>query len=171
MMGTRRLAALLVAVAALAAAAVQAWPAPVAAASPAPAPAPTVTASASPALAQDAPDPDIVRVGSTFYAFTTGTTWGNRIGIATSTSADPRTGWSAPPGSTAIPAIPPAPWQVKDTSTSPGVFQVGGTWIMFYDAVVATPGAGQGKYCLSVATAAKVTGPYTDSSSGPLVCQ
>ncbi|HEX7353864.1 MAG TPA: family 43 glycosylhydrolase [Mycobacteriales bacterium] len=171
MMGTRRLAALLVAVAALAAAAVQAWPAPVAAATPAP----TVTASASPALAQDAPDPDIVRVGSTFYAFTTGTTWGNQIGIAKTTSADPRTQWttvgSAFPGTPYSGSAGLAPWQRNNTATSPGVFQVGSTWIMFYDAVVATPGAGQGKYCLSVATAAKVTGPYTDSSSGPLVCQ
>ena len=43
-------------------------------------PAPVVSASSTPALAQDAPDPDVVRVGSTFYAFTTGTTWGNQIG-------------------------------------------------------------------------------------------
>ncbi|MGH3745046.1 MAG: family 43 glycosylhydrolase, partial [Mycobacteriales bacterium] len=95
---------------------------------------------------------------------------GNRIGIATSTSADPSTGWKAPGGSTALPAIPPAGWQVKDTSTSPGVYQHAGKWIMFYDAVVAT-GTGKSLYCLSVATASAVTGPYTDTSTGPLECQ
>ena len=134
-------------------------------------PAPKVSPSSRAALAQDAPDPDVVRVGSTFYAFTTGTTWGNRIAIATSSSANPSTGWNAPGGSTAFLQAPPAAWQMKDTSTSPGVFQVGSTWVMFYDAKVATAGAAHGIYCLSVATASRITGPYTDSSKGPLECQ
>src|ERR1700704_6674350 len=38
-----------------------------------------------------APDPDVERFGSTFYAYTTGTNWGNHIGILTSTR--PAAGW------------------------------------------------------------------------------
>lgn len=132
-------------------------------------PPPAVTPSASAALALDAPDPDVVRVGSTFYAFTTGTTWGNQIGIAATTSADPRTGWHTvgsafrANGATA----PPAAWERNNSPTSPGVIGVGGRWVMFYDAIVDASGV----YCLSVATAASVTGPYTDTSSGPVECQ
>ena len=42
------------------------------------------------------PDPDIVRVGSTWYAYTTGTSWGNNIGVLTSSVARHsavRAGW------------------------------------------------------------------------------
>lgn len=135
------------------------------------APAPTVTPSSTPALAKDAPDPDVVRVGSTFYAFTTGTTWGNQIGIAKTTSADPRSGWttvgSAFPGTPWNGSAGVAPWQRNNTATSPGVMQIGGRWVMFYDAVDTASGIS----CLSVATASAVTGPYTDGSSGPLMCQ
>ncbi|HEY5334465.1 MAG TPA: family 43 glycosylhydrolase, partial [Mycobacteriales bacterium] len=134
--------------------------------------APVVSPSSTPAaLAKDAPDPDIVRVGSTFYAFTTGTTWGNQIGIATSTSSNPSVGWktlgSAFPGTPYNRSQGVASWQNNNSATSPGVFQYDGKWIMFYDAVVSSNGV----YCLSVATASQVTGPYTDTSSGPLVCQ
>ena len=49
-----------------------AWPTftPPAAATPV---TPAVTGNTN-AISEDSPDPDIVRVGSTFYAFTTGTT-------------------------------------------------------------------------------------------------
>jgi hypothetical protein len=138
------------------------------------APAPTVMPSSTPVLNLDAPDPDIVLVGSTFYAFTTGTTWGNQIGIATTTNPNPSQGWktvgSAFPGTSYKGSKGLASWQNNNSATSPGVFQYAGKWIMFYDAVVAS-GSAKGLYCLSVATASKVTGPFTDTSSGPLVCQ
>src|SRR5713226_2949768 len=54
---------------------------------------PTVSPSSTPALSLDAPDPDIVYSRGTYYAFTTGTTWGNYIGIAATTNGDPRLGW------------------------------------------------------------------------------
>lgn len=134
-------------------------------------PAPVVTPSSTPVLDLDAPDPDIVRVGSTFYAFTTGTTWGNQIGIATSTNPNPSAGWktvgSAFPGTPYNGSRGLASWQNNNSATSPGVFQYAGKWIMFYDAVVSSNGV----YCLSVATASQVTGPYTDTSTSPLVCQ
>ena len=111
----------------------------------------------------------MVRDGSTLYAFTTGTTWGNQIGIAETTSSNPEKGWSIVGG--AFPqlnfTVPPAPWEIPETTTSPGVFHFGGQWVMYYDANV----KGSGRTCLSVATSASVTGPYVDSSGGPIVCQ
>ncbi len=62
---------------------------------------------------------------------------------------------------------PPASWELNNTPTSPGVFQYDGKWIMFYDAEQRSTGY----YCITVATASTVTGPYVDTSSGPLVCQ
>jgi hypothetical protein len=137
--------------------------------------APVVTPSPTPALALDAPDPDIVLANGTFYAFTTGTSWGNQIAIAKSTFSNPQSGWTTlsgqPSGSSAFAengdTAPPAPWEMNNTPTSPGVFQYAGKWIMFYD--VEDPSNGYN--CLSVATASSVTGPYVDSSSGPLECQ
>ena len=126
-----------------------------------------VTPSATPAYPDDGADPDLFRLGSTYYAFTTGTTWGNRIGVLSSTN--PMSGWATitghPYGSTAFGSTPS--WQQDNTQTSPGVYQWGGRFIMFYDALVTA----SGRYCLSVATSASVTGPYQDSSSAPFECQ
>jgi hypothetical protein len=136
---------------------------------------PAVSAASTPALALDAPDPDIVLSDGTFYAFTTGTTWGNQIAVAKTTNSDPALGWGTlsggSSGSSAFAensdAAPPASWEMNNTPTSPGVFFYAGEWIMFYDAAEQSTG----RYCISVATAATITGPYRDSSSGPLVCQ
>jgi beta-xylosidase len=122
----------------------------------------------------DAPDPDVVRFGSTYYAYTTGTEWGNHIGILT--SAQPNTAWrtitNTQFASSAFPSVPPGqsvrPWQVNGSQHAPGVFFVGGRYIMFYTAET-TSGHG-GHYCLSVATAAAPTGPFVDTSAGPTLC-
>src|SRR6516165_11764110 len=49
------------------------------------------TGSPSPAYANDAPDPDLLYSGGTYYAFTTGTALGNHIQALTSGS--PAAGW------------------------------------------------------------------------------
>jgi hypothetical protein len=136
---------------------------------------PVISPSSTPALALDAPDPDIVLADGAFYAFTTGTTWGNQIAIAKTGSSDPQLGWTTlsgqQSGSSAFAengdSAPPASWELNNTPNSPGVFQYDGKWIMFYDAEQRSTGY----YCISVATASTVTGPYVDTSSGPLVCQ
>jgi hypothetical protein len=136
---------------------------------------PVVTPSATPSLALDAPDPDVVLSNGTFYAFTTGTTWGNQIAIAKTTFSNPGVGWTTlsgqSSGSSAFAengdAAPPAPWELNNTANSPGVFYYDGKWIMFYDAEQRATGY----YCITVATASTVTGPYVDTSTGPLECQ
>jgi hypothetical protein len=129
--------------------------------------APTIAAGPSPAFALDAPDPFVLRVGSTYYAYTTGTTWGNHIGVLTSTN--PASGWHTTTGhsygSTALGPLPA--WQQVNTQTSPGVFFWGGRYVMYYDAM----DTASGHFCLSVATSVSPAGPFLDSSSGPTLCQ
>jgi hypothetical protein len=130
---------------------------------------PVVTPSPGVAFGLDAPDPDVVRVGTTYYAFTTGTTWGNHLGVLIDTSGDPTVGWRTLTGqtygSTALPS--PPSWEQADTQTSPGVVQWAGRWLLYYDAF--DPALGH--YCLSMATSSSPQGPYSDTSSGPITCQ
>jgi beta-xylosidase len=126
--------------------------------------------------AQDsaAADPDVVRFGNTYYAYTTGTTWGNHIGVLRSSS--PATGFHTitgkPYGSSAFPSIPYTqsvrPWQRNSTQNAPGVYRYDGRYIMFYTAQ-AVSGHG-GHYCISRAIARSPAGPFADHSSGPWVC-
>jgi hypothetical protein len=140
---------------------------------PAPAPLPTgprtpvVSGQTGPAFNDEAPDPQIIRFGSTWYAYTTGTTWGNHLGVLTSTS--PTSGWRTVTGrtfgSTAL-ANPPA-WQVRDTQWAPGVYEWGGRYRMFY----AAKSTFLGVWCLSTASSDRPSGGFVDSSEYPLICQ
>ncbi len=144
-----------------------AWMPSNAGAPPPPPAAPSITAAGAPAFADDAPDPDLVRAGGTWYTFTTGTTWGNNLGVLRSSS--PTSGWGTLSGksygSTALANIPG--WQRAGTETSPGVYQWGGRWVMFYDAI----DNASGKYCLSVATSASPSSPFSDGSGASFECQ
>jgi putative cell wall-binding protein len=127
----------------------------------------SVAQSATPAWGEEGPDPDIVRFGTTWYAYTTGTTWGNNIGVLTSSS--PNSGWHTitgkPYGSTALAGIPS--WQRPNAQWAPGVFAYGGRYVLFYAAQTRSTG----QFCISVATATAPTGPFVDRSSAPLICQ
>ncbi len=136
----------------------------------------TIQQTASPAFNGDAPDPDVVRDGSDYYAFTTGTVLGNHLQALVDTSGSPESGWRSYTGtsygSTALPVVPS--WEQINTQTSPGVFYWGGQWIMYYDASQKGHAAGTGNNCLSVATATTLTPTdpvFTDNSSGPFLCQ
>ena len=128
------------------------------------------TGSQSPAYANDAPDPDLLYSGGTYYAFTTGTALGNHIQALT--SASPAAGWQPYTGGFGSSALPSPPaWETVNTQTSPGVFFYGGHWVMFYDASVDPNPEDSGHSCLSVATAATLTPPvFSDTSGGPLYC-
>jgi hypothetical protein len=136
----------------------------------------SIQASPTPAFDQDAPDPDVVLSGSTYYAFTTGTALGNHLQALVDSSGSPLSGWASftgqDHGSTALPDVPS--WEQMNTQTSPGVFHWGGQWLMYYDASQSGHAAGTGWNCLSVATAATLspTDPvFTDHSTQPLLCQ
>ncbi|MFM7225320.1 MAG: family 43 glycosylhydrolase [Actinomycetota bacterium] len=143
----------------------------------------TVTASGRgevPAFVQDgmpitdAPDPSVERFGDTYYAYTTGTQWGNHIGILTSTAPDRgfRTLTGEAYGSSAFPATdwrsPVRPWQRAGTTHAPAVIRRGGRFVMYYTAQTAA-GHG-GRYCLSVATASRPEGPFVDRTTKPWLC-
>jgi hypothetical protein len=125
-------------------------------------------------LSTDAPDPDVIRVGNTYYAYTTGTTWGNHIGILTSSS--PNFGFNTlsggPFASSAFPSIPYTqsvrPWQANASQNAPGVFVLNGQYVMYYTAQTVSGHAGH--YCLSVATATSPQGPFIDLTNGPWFC-
>jgi putative cell wall-binding protein len=126
---------------------------------------PSVTTST--ARSFEGPDPQLVRFGNTWYLYTTGTSWGNNIGVLTSSS--PSGPWQTTTGrsygSTALGSIPS--WQVAGTQWAPGVFHFAGRYVMFYAAKVRATG----QWCLSVGTSTSPTGPFQDRSTGPLICQ
>jgi putative cell wall-binding protein len=141
---------------------------------------PTVSGTTGPRWENDSyeddavPDPYVVRFGTTWYAYATGSTWGNRISILRSTSS-PTSGWSTLTGgrygSTALPSWPS--WQVTDTQWAPGVYRWGtgtNSYKMFY-AVKSGLLMHGGHWCISVAHSSSPTGPFVDNSSGPILCQ
>jgi hypothetical protein len=108
----------------------------------------------------DFPDPFVLRVGSTYFAYATNSTEGN-IQIIESTDL---THWSAV--GNALPTLPT--WAEAGGTWAPSVLQIGGTFLLYYSAAVASHG---GEECISVASATQPQGPFVDHSGGPLVCQ
>ncbi len=112
----------------------------------------------------DFPDPHIVRDGNVYYAY--GTITGapgipvQKIPVLT--SSDLRT-WTHV--GDALGNV--ASWSTNRDLWAPGVFKTSSGWRMYYTA----PHVASGKQCISVATASGPTGPFTDSTSQPLVCQ
>jgi uncharacterized membrane protein YgdD (TMEM256/DUF423 family) len=140
-----------------------------------PAAAVTVSPSTTPAFAGDAGDPDVVYSGGTYFAFTTGTPLGNHIQALVSSS--PSGGYHSYSGqsygSTALATTPG--WETANTQTSPGVFDWGGHWLMYYDAAQSPNPSDTGHDCISVAVGGATLSPsspqFTDSSGGGLICQ
>jgi hypothetical protein len=135
----------------------------------------TIHQSDSPAFDHDAPDPDVVREGTDYFAFTTGTDLGNHIQALIDTTGSPGSGWRSYTGgygSTALPVVPH--WEEVNTQTSPGVFYWGGRWLMYYDAAQLGFAGDTGHNCLSVATDPSLNPSdpvFTDDSTAPLLCQ
>ena len=137
-----------------------AWAGTAHAAGPGPASRPrTAVAVTAPVYDSDAPDPDVIRVGTTYYAYTTGT---DLLNIPVLSSTDLQT-WE--PLGDALPALPS--WQVPLYTWAPGVVFLDGQYVMYY----ASRDAAIGLQCISVATATNPAGPFVDTSTGPLVCQ
>ena len=108
----------------------------------------------------DFPDPDVVALGGTFYAYATNSVAGNIQIIQSSDLAQ----WTV--DGNALPQLPA--WAAPHATWAPAVVPWDGRYLMYY--AVDTAGA-SGTHCISVASATTPVGPFTDSSSGPLVCQ
>lgn len=115
--------------------------------------------STTPAYAGDFPDPSVLLVGSTYWAYSTGSGGRN---LQVMSSPDLRT-WSPPVDP--LPALPS--WATPGLTWAPSVVAVGGTFLMYYT----VHAAASGRQCISVAASPSPAGPFTDTSSGPLLCQ
>ncbi|MFZ0250175.1 MAG: glycoside hydrolase family 43 protein [Acidimicrobiales bacterium] len=107
----------------------------------------------------DFPDPSVMLVGRTYYAYATNSVAGN-IQIIDSTDL---TTWTAV--GNALPVLPA--WATANDTWAPAIATIGGTFLLYYAVDV----AGTGEECISVATASQPQGPFSDKSTAPLECQ
>jgi beta-xylosidase len=102
----------------------------------------------------DFPDPFVLKVGATYYAYATN---GNGKHVQTLTSPD-LVHWK--PGPDAIPKT--ASWGFNGEVWAPEVLRRGdGTYVLYYTV----------SKCIGAATARSPLGPFVDESAKPLVCQ
>lgn len=112
----------------------------------------------NPVYPGDFPDPDVIQVDGTYYAFSTAS---NYVNIPELTSTD-LVHWTQ--AGDALPQLPA--WSTSGRTWAPGVVSASGQWVLFY----ATLQASSGLQCVSEAVAPTPSGPFADNSSGPLVC-
>ncbi|KAI9697707.1 MAG: hypothetical protein M1820_007694 [Bogoriella megaspora] len=113
----------------------------------------------------DFPDPSIIEVDSTWYAFAT--TSNNKLHIQVASSPDFET-WTLRSGYDALPYLPPWVDATAPNTWAPDVNQVDdGSFVMYYAAATAEDSS---KHCTGAATASQVTGPYMPNGNGPLEC-
>ena len=107
----------------------------------------------------DFPDPSVILVGQTYFAYATNSVAGS-IQIIDSTDLSH---WTAI--GNALPSLPA--WATPDNTWAPSVAMIGGTYVLYYAAHV----AGTADECISVATSSQPQGPFHDTSTAPLECQ
>ena len=120
---------------------------------------PAAAISTAPAYPGDFPDPAVMFVGGRYWAYSTGSGGRN---LQVMSSPDLRT-WTAP--ADPLPALPG--WARPGLTWAPDPLPRGGTFLLYYT----VRHAASGRQCISVATAATPEGPFTDTSSAPLLCQ
>jgi beta-xylosidase len=130
------------------------------------------------AYSGDFPDPTVMRVGSTFYAYATTVA---ALNLPAMTSTDLRH-WTARPASDeshpfrndALPTA--AAWAERRSTPNGRVFSA--TWAPSvvrmgagrFVAAYAVPRASDGHRCISLATSRTPLGPFVDSTAKPLTC-
>jgi beta-xylosidase len=119
----------------------------------------------NPVLDADFPDPDVLRVGDTYYAYATNTAGAN-IQVATSPDL---VAWTVQ--GDALPALPG--WAVPEFgyAWAPEVTTdaAGSVYLMYFTARYAFEQGGT--QCIGVATSAAPEGPFTPQGAEPLICQ
>jgi beta-xylosidase len=112
----------------------------------------------NPVYDADFPDPAVLRVADTYYAFGTN---GGDSNIQLLTSPD-LVHWT--PQADALPTL--GSWAVAGNTWAPEVIQIGDRFHMYYVAKAAK----EGVQCIGHAVAVSPAGPYVDAGA-PLVCQ
>lgn len=113
----------------------------------------------TPVYAGDFPDPSILLVGGTYWAYATGSA-GRHLQVMSSSDLH---SWSAP--ADPLPVLPH--WASAGGTWAPAVIAAGERFVMYY--TVQDPALGM--ECLSVATSVAPGLPFLDQSTGPLMCQ
>ena len=120
---------------------------------------PVASHSAAPAYGGDFPDPYVLVVGGTYWAYSTGS-GGRNLQVMSSSDLQH---WSTV--SDPLPVLPA--WAQQGFTWAPGVLAAGGRYVMYY----AVRDAAAGRQCISVATSATPAGPFVDTSTAPFICQ
>ena len=117
----------------------------------------TAAAFTNPVYNRDFPDPFVLKVGKTYYAYATN---GNGSNVQTATSTD-LVHWT--PGPDALPKL--GRWDFPGATWAPEVLaRRNGTYVLYYT-------ASSGTQCIGRGVARRPLGPFVDSFNGALVCQ
>lgn len=114
-------------------------------------------------MGSDLADPYVLAVGATSYAYGTNADGAN-IPVLVSTDPELRT-WTR--AGDALPRLPGWAQDTGFTTWAPAVARVDDGYVLYY----ATRVAATGHQCVSTSHAAGPTGPFTDASAAPLICQ
>ncbi|MGC4806987.1 family 43 glycosylhydrolase [Micromonospora sp. DT233] len=125
--------------------------------------APAAAAATTPAalvIGSDFPDPDVLKVGATYHAYSTNNGNGN-VPVATATSL---TGpWTR--RADALPTL--GAWATGGRTWAPDVTQrADGRYVLYYTAL----SRAVGRQCIGAALATSPLGPFAPVGTGPLVC-
>ena len=112
------------------------------------------------AIDQDFPDPDLLRVGTSYYAYATNTAAAN---VQLATSHDLTT-WTV----SDVDALPRLPsWALPGKTWAPDVSELSpGRYVMYFVAANAQPSL----QCIGVATATAPEGPFVPDGEAALLC-
>ncbi|HEU5015659.1 MAG TPA: glycoside hydrolase family 43 protein [Roseiflexaceae bacterium] len=126
-------------------------------------PAPGPGEFANPVIDQDFPDPDILKVGDTYYAYATNA---NSMHIQTAKSTD-LVQWSML--GDALPKLPSWASQTFGLTWAPEVttYDDGKTFVMYF----VSRDTASDKQCIGAATSDKPQGPFTAAGDKPFICQ
>ncbi|MEV0157634.1 glycoside hydrolase family 43 protein [Micromonospora sp. NPDC050686] len=114
----------------------------------------------NPVVATDAPDPQAIRVGDTWYLFHTNS-GGRNVPVLTSPDL---VDWTE--AGDALPALPD--WADAGRTWAPEAIELAaGRYLLYYTVA----DRASGRQCVGRAVADRPQGPYRDDSTGPLVCQ
>lgn len=118
-----------------------------------------VTAYTNPVIDEDFPDPFVLKVGNTYYAYATNA-GGVDVPVRKSSNL---VDWQTI--GDALGGLPN--WATGGFTWAPEVMAVKGGYALYYTARHTE----SGRQCIGVATAPRPEGPFRDTSTKPLVCQ
>jgi beta-xylosidase len=123
-----------------------------------------------PSIPHDFPDPAVLAVGGTYYAYSTASRYGDRIyHVPVQASSRLTGGWGAPHD--AMPDLPP--WVAKSAAGEGSVWapevaaRSDGSYLLYFAARSAT----QHVQCIGAALSTSPRGPFHSVGSQPLICR